>query len=95
MRNRTISALILLAATALGLGQFGQKIPGVKLPGLDSDPFKKEPITTSLKDAKWEARDRDAFTPAEPVQLLTKLQRTESGAFLLQPGYYTLTLQSY
>lgn len=81
-----------LAVTALAVGQI--KLPGVKIPGLD-DPFKKEPITTSLKDAKWEAKDLDNFTPTEPVRLLTTLQRTPNSGFVLQPGYFEATLQSY
>ena len=69
-------------------------VKGIKLPGLD-DPFKKEPITTSLKDAKWEAKDQDGFTPREPLRSLMVLQRTPNGGFVLQPGYYEATLQSY
>jgi hypothetical protein len=85
----------MIASAAMAFGQFGQKIPGLKIPGLDSDPFKKEPITTSLKDAKWEAADKDGYTPRDPLRSLATLQRTPDGGFTLQPGYYTLTLQSY
>jgi hypothetical protein len=70
------------------------KLPGVKLPG-GSDPLNKDPVTTSLKDAKWEAKDQDGFTPREPLRSLMTLQRTPTGGFTLQPGYYEITLQSY
>lgn len=93
MLSRRATAIIAFAVTA---GVFAQiKLPGVKIPGLDSDPFHKEPITTSLKDAKWEARDQDAFTPTAPVRNLATLQRTPTGGFVLQRGYYAATLQSY
>jgi hypothetical protein len=79
-----------LAVAALAVGQL--KLPGVKIPGLDDN---KNPITTSLKDAKFEAKDKDGFTPNDPVKALTALQRTPNGGFILQPGYYEATLQTY
>jgi hypothetical protein len=90
---RAISFLALLGAANLGFGQI--KVPGVNIPGLDSDPFKKEPITTSLKDAKWEAPDKDGWNPPDPARSLLTLERTSTGGFVLQPGYFTLTVQSY
>jgi hypothetical protein len=91
MRHKSLLfASCVLAFATVAVGQ----IPGVKLPGL-GDPSKKEPITTSLKDAKWEAKDLDSFAPGDPVKALTSLQRTPSGGFMLQPGYYEATFQSY
>jgi len=72
------------------------RLPGVKvpdIPGVDSI-FKKGPaITTSLKDAKWEAKDKDSFNPdCKPMSLL---KRTADGGFILEPGAWEATLQSY
>jgi hypothetical protein len=55
----------------------------------------KEPITTSLPDAIWGDVSKDGFTPREAKRSLTSLQRTPSGGFLLQPGYYVMQDQSY
>jgi hypothetical protein len=55
----------------------------------------KEPITTSLSDAKWGEAAKDGFTPTESERLLTTLQRTPNGGFVLQPGYYGMQMQSY
>ena len=55
----------------------------------------KEPITTSLSDAKWGDASKDGFTPREDARSLMVLQRTPNGGFVLQTGYYTLQTQSY
>jgi hypothetical protein len=58
--------------------------------------FKKPaPITTSLPDAMWGKEDKDGFTPRDPKRNLMTLQRTASGGFILQPGYYEMLDQSY
>jgi hypothetical protein len=84
-----------LAALSLaqipGLGR--PRIPGI--PGLDSIMKKGPAITTSLADAKWEKPDMDNFTPREAYRSLLELQRTPNGGFVLQPGAYKATLQSY
>lgn len=93
MRMRLITLLLLSLLTAMGLAQI--KLPGVKLPGGGGDPLSKQPITTSLKDAKFEYPQYDTFTPPDPVRSLAVLQRTPTGGFVLQQGYYALELQSY
>jgi hypothetical protein len=55
----------------------------------------KEPISTSLPDAKWGDAGKDGFTPREPMRSLMTLQRTPNGGFVLQPGYYGFHDQSY
>jgi hypothetical protein len=55
----------------------------------------KEPISTSLPDAKWGDPTKDGFTPREPKRYLMQLQRTPNGGFVLQPGYYSFHDQSY
>lgn len=91
--------LTMLAATALAAGpapaQFGglgklMDKAGVALPSL-----RKGPITTSLPDAKWSDPTRDEFVPPAPKRPLTQLQRSATGGFVLQPGYYSFHDQSY
>jgi len=74
-----------------GLGGLAGKLK-VKTPNLLGD---KQPITTSLPDAKWGDSSKDGFTPREPERSLMTLQRTPNGGFVLQPGYYTFVAQSY
>lgn len=56
---------------------------------------KKPPITTSLPDAKWGKADMDNFTPREAKRSIIELQRTPNGGFVLQPGYWHGSTQSY
>lgn len=74
-----------------GLGGLGDKLKK-KTPNLLGD---KQPITTSLPDAKWADSSKDGFTPREPERSLMTLQRTPNGGFVLQPGYYIFQDQSY
>jgi len=74
-----------------GLGGLADKLKK-KTPNLLGD---KQPITTSLPDAKWGDASKDGFTPREAQRSLMTLQRTPNGGFVLQPGYYTLQVQSY
>src|ERR1051325_2244482 len=91
-------AFLLVAACAAsasaqlgGLGGLGDKLKK-KTPNLMGE---KQPITTSLPDAKWGDSSKDGFTPREPERSLMTLQRTPNGGFVLQPGYYMLVDQSY
>src|SRR5919205_344509 len=93
-----VCALVLLALSAAsasaqlgGLGGLGDKLKK-KTPNLLGD---KQPITTSLPDAKWGDSSKDGFTPREPERSLMTLQRTPNGGFVLQPGYYMFQDQSY
>lgn len=90
-----VSALASSSAPAQlgGLGGLGDKLKG-RLPagGLLQG---KAPITTSLEDAKWGDPSRDNFTPREAKRSLMELQRTPNGGFVLQPGYWTMDVQSY
>jgi len=74
-----------------GLGGLGDKLKK-KTPNLLGD---RQPITTSLPDAKWGDSSKDGFTPREPERSLMTLQRTPNGGFVLQPGYYMFVDQSY
>ena len=95
---KAVCALLLVVACAGvalaqlgGLGGLGDKLKK-KTPNLLGD---KQPITTSLPDAKWGRADMDAFTPREAARSLMTLQRTPNGGFVVQPGYYTMQTQSY
>src|SRR5687768_12018524 len=74
-----------------GLGGLGDKLKK-KTPNLLAG---KEPITTSLPDARWGDPSKDNFTPREARRSLMTLQRTPNAGFVLQPGYYSLQTQSY
>ncbi len=87
------TGLLLFALSSSAPAQFGDLIKkNVKVPNFLAE---KPPITTSLEDAKWEAKDKDAFTPSEAMASLTTLQRTPNGGFVLQPGYFSMQAQSY
>jgi hypothetical protein len=91
----SFACLLLTAAGASaqlgGLGGLGDKLKK-KTPNLLGG---KEPITTSLPDAKWADTSRDGFAPREAVRSLLTLQRTPNGGFVLQPGAYQMQTQSY
>ncbi len=71
----------------------GVEVP-VKVPGLDN-LFKEKPaITTDFADTHNQIFLADKFTSAKYTRL-TKLPRTPHGGFLLRPGFYELTVQSY
>ncbi|HEX9962879.1 MAG TPA: hypothetical protein VGB00_18245 [Pyrinomonadaceae bacterium] len=74
-----------------GLGGLGDKLKK-KTPELLGD---KPPITTSLTDAKWGDSSKDGYTPREAGRSLMTLQRTPNGGFVLQPGYFSMQVQSY
>ena len=74
-----------------GLGGLGDKLKK-KTPNLLGG---KDPITTSLPDAKWGDASKDGFAPREADRSLMTLQRTPNGGFVLQPGYYSMQTQSY
>ena len=86
----TFVALCAVSASAQ-FGGLGDKLKK-KTPNLFGA---KAPITTSLEDAKWGDASKDGFTPREEARSLMTLQRTPSGGFVLQPGYYNLQAQSY
>jgi hypothetical protein len=95
MRSRFLAVLPALTVGAVALAQIPglgrPRIPGI--PGLDAITKKGPAITTNLKDAKWEAPDKDGFNPQ--TKSLFQLQRTPNGGFVLQPGDYASTMQSY
>lgn len=90
--KRVLPILLLAMAATGALAQF-PKIKAPRLPGMES-LFRKGPaITTSLGDAKWEAADKDGFSPeAKP---LGGLERGASGGFVLREGTFAATVQSY
>ena len=65
--------------------------PEVKLPNLIKG---KPPITTSIQDAVYADPNRDGFDPGV-AQDLASLPLDSKNRFILAPGYYTMTAQSY
>lgn len=92
MRLRTAFLLLVASIAAGAMAQI--PLPGghnIPLPG---DPFKKgDPITTSIKDAKFEDVSRDGFNPQ--CKDLFGLRRGEHGGYILEPGAFGAQVQSY
>ena len=63
--------------------------------GIDGLIGGKQPITTSLPDAQWGAPALDGSAPTIPASPMKALERTATGGFVLQPGYYAYSAQSY
>ncbi|HEU4390833.1 MAG TPA: hypothetical protein VFV34_23715 [Blastocatellia bacterium] len=55
----------------------------------------KQPITTSLPDARWGDPSKDGFVPPGSPAPLTSLSRTLAGGFVLRQGYFVMPTQSY
>lgn len=92
LTTSVLALLLLCAPSAFAqFGGLGDKLKK-KTPNLFGG---KAPITTDLSDAKWGDASKDGFVPPEAARSLMTLQRTSSGGFVLQPGYYNLQTQSY
>lgn len=91
MRLRCLG-LALLAFGSFASAQFN--LPGGGgIPGLDGIFKKPAAISTSIKDAKYAAPEKDGFNP--PISDLFTLARTPSHGFILKAGGWGATLQSY
>ena len=100
-RGAALAALLSLAFASPGSAQFdrvrraasgaaAQSINPARL--LEAPP----PITTSLADARWAVDSLDSHSPdSGSFKLLTELQRTPNGGFVLQPGHWAMQDQSY
>ena len=95
MLNRALPLSLSLALATIASAQLPgigkDRLPGI--PGLDAITRKGPAITTNLKDAKFEAAERDSFTP--DCKDLATLPRTPNGGFVLAAGAYAASLQSY
>jgi len=84
-----------LAVATESNAQFGgilrEIAPELKLPNLLKG---KPPISTSIADAIYEDPNRDGFDPG-PSSNLSSLPLDSKNRFVLAPGYYTMTAQSY
>jgi hypothetical protein len=97
------AALSLLAIGAPGAldAQIGGVLRGAMgraaqhLPNADAVLNGTPPITSNIRDAVFAVDSLDNFTPREAKRSLLQLQRTPSGGFVLQPGYYEFHAQSY
>jgi hypothetical protein len=74
-----------------GLGGVVRALP-VKPPNILSGP---QPVSTNIKDAVWGDPSQDRFTPPGGVKAMTSLARSKTGGFVLAPGFYEMTAQSY
>jgi hypothetical protein len=92
-----VSLLAVVFGTAPALAQFGG-LDGIgkRLRGRVPDLLRGDsPVITSLSDAKWGDASKDGFTPPEAPGSLMTLQRTSTGGFVLEPGYFVAHVQSY
>ncbi|TIX49546.1 hypothetical protein [Alteraurantiacibacter aquimixticola] len=71
-----------------GLGLVGDLGVGKWLEG-------EAPVTTALSDAEWANPALDNVDPPFTAQPLASLERTDDGGFILQPGWWQITAQSY
>ncbi|WP_137680192.1 hypothetical protein [Aurantiacibacter suaedae] len=76
-----------------GLGNLVRSV--TKEIGLDRVFGGDEPITTNLADAVWGNPALDGVDPPLAPAQMTSLERTAEGGFVLQPGYWQFTAQSY
>jgi hypothetical protein len=90
-----VAISIVTGAAVPANAQFGLLGDLAKRAGVSMPSLRKEPISTSLSDARWGDPAKDDFVPATPKRRLLELQRTPGGGFVLQPGYYSFHDQSY
>ncbi len=103
MRHLMLAGLLLLTP-APALAQFGLPIPNIPglptgiplppVPGLNDLLREQPPISTSLANALAEIALLDDFNPQQTTPM-SQLRRGEHGSFLLTPGIYEFTAQSY
>jgi hypothetical protein len=93
-----LTALIISACASSAFAQYeraGEILNKLKdAPSVSSLVEGKPQITTSLRDAKFGAPEKDLFNPSNPQPLQT-LERTANGGFILRPGFYEMRVQSY
>lgn len=77
-----------------GLGGVVRALP-VRPPAMPSFLSGPQPVSTNIKDAIYGDPSKDAFTPPTAMKQLTSLSRSATGGFVLQPGFYEMTAQSY
>lgn len=92
LRKLCAAAFAALALISVGPAEAQFNLGRLGVPNLLGD---RQPITTSLPDARWGDASKDGFTPREPMRSLMTLQRTPNGGFVLQPGHYQFHDQSY
>lgn len=92
------SAMVLALASSAVSAQFGNLggvLQKLATPSLSKMMSGQDPVTTNIHDATYGDPSRDTFVPrGRPLPLRT-LPRTGLGGFVLAPGYYRMTDQSY
>ncbi len=89
------AATVAMAVAGGADAQFGGLGGLAKRAGISLPSLRKEPISTSLADARWSDPSRDGFVPPSPKRDMSELQRTPNGGFVLQAGYFSFHDQSY
>lgn len=99
MVTRAIFASIVVVSASAASAQIklpgGNRLPDLKIPGLDTILKGEEPLTTTIKDIKllgWPEFDRATLIDPKPI---TEELKTAEGKFKLKPGSYTAELQSF
>jgi hypothetical protein len=95
-RAAALAVVLSCCATSAGAQFGGLKLGDLaKRAGISMPNLRKEPISTSLPDARWSDPSKDNFVPPMPRREMTQLQRTSDGGFVLQAGYYRFNNQSF
>ncbi len=92
--GRVIGLGLVLASVSASaqFGGIGKAIP-IKAPSkLLAGP---EPVSTNIRDAVYADPSKDGWSPPARAAHLTTLSRTANGGFVLKPGYYEMSVQSY
>ena len=88
-----VAAMMLSAAPASaqfgGLGGLRDRL------GIPNPLAGREPITTSLSDARWGQPEMDNWEPRYRERSIYELQRTPNAGFVLRAGYWSYEAQSY
>ena len=99
LRKTWVTALVSATLAVGGAGavdaQFGGLGDLVKRAGISLPSLRKEPISTSIADARWGDPSQDRFVPPSAKRNMSELQRTPNGGFVLQAGCFAFHDQSY
>jgi len=83
-----LASISMFAASATPVdAQFGILGGLAKKAGISMPSLRKEPISTSLADARWGDPRQDSFVPHMAKRDLSGLQHTPSGGFVLEPSF--------
>lgn len=87
-----LAMVVALPVQAQGLGDLLKRVNPLERGG---NRGHNEQITTNLGDATHGDPSRDGFQPAGQARPLDTLRDGDGRTFVLQPGYFTMSTQSY